>query len=62
MIIDSDPVHIAETLADYLDHPERLERLRENGIRYARQTDWDRETEKVYQSVMRGMAEDEKKL
>ena len=62
VIIDCDPVHIADVMADYLNHPEKLERLRQNGIQYALQTDWASETEKVYQSVTRGIKEDEEKL
>lgn len=60
VIIDCDPVNIAETLADYLNHPEKLIPLREKGLAYAQQTDWDKETEKVYQAINEGIEEDEK--
>ncbi|MBR2823424.1 MAG: glycosyltransferase [Clostridia bacterium] len=58
IIIDCDPVHIADALADGLAHPEKLGALRENGIRLARGTDWETEAEKVYRSMVRGVAED----
>ena len=62
IITDFDPVHIADTLADYLNHPERLKEIRERGIRFAQGTDWDRETEKAYQSIIRGIREDTEAL
>ena len=62
VIIDCDPVHIAETLADYLEHPEKLAALRKNGLRFASETDWEREIDKVYDSVVKGIKEDSKVL
>lgn len=62
IIIDNDPVHIAETMEHYLLHPEKLKSLREAGLKYAGATNWEDEIEKVYQSVVEGVREDEKKL
>ena len=62
IIIDTDPVHIARTLADYLDHPEKLRPIREEGLKLAHSTDWDKETDKVYESIIEGIREDEKRL
>ena len=58
IIIDSDPEHIADTLADYLVNPEKTQEIRANGIRLALQTDWGRETEKVYQCIIKKVQED----
>ena len=60
IIIDTDPVNIARTMADYLQHPEKLKQIRKNGIAYALNTDWDRETEKVYNAIEAGINEDMK--
>ena len=60
IIIDTDPVNIARTMADYLQHPEQLKQIRKNGIAYALNTDWDRETEKVYNAIEAGINEDMK--
>ena len=60
IIIDTDPVNIARTMADYLQHPEKLKQIRKNGIDYALNTDWDRETEKVYNAIEAGINEDMK--
>ena len=61
IIIDTDPIHIADTLADYLNHPEKLTVIRERALAYAQATDWDKETEKVYQSILEGIQEDGQK-
>lgn len=58
IIIDCDPVHIAETLAEYLRMPEKLEPLREYGIHFAQQTDWEAEADKVYRMFVQGVQED----
>ncbi len=60
IIIDNDPLNIARTLEDYLNHPEKLKALREAGLKFSAATDWDRETDKVYQSIVEGIKEDEK--
>ena len=55
VIVDTDPVHIAETMEDCLKHPEKLAPLREAGMRMARETDWGTETEKVCRSILGGL-------
>ena len=62
IIIGSDPVEIARTLEHYLNHPEKLQALREAGLRYAAATDWEKEADKVYRSMVAAIREDEKKL
>ena len=58
IIIDCDPVYIADTLAEYLTNPEKLQEIRESGIRFAQQTDWKKETDKIYQSILLGVQQD----
>ncbi len=62
IIIDGDPINIAATLQRYLEDPQKLRELREAGLKYAASTNWDDETEKVYQFVAEGIREDEAKL
>lgn len=62
LIIDCDPVHIAEKLADFLEHPEKREFLRKQGIAFAQQTEWEKETEKVYDAIKKGIEEDKQRL
>ena len=62
IIIDYDPIHIADKLEYYLKHREELVALREAGIAFAQSTNWDMETEKVYNAILKGIEEDERKL
>ncbi len=62
IIIDNDPLNIADTLQHYLNHPEKLKALREAGLKCAVATDWDDETNKVYECIVEGIKEDEQKL
>ena len=62
IIIDTDPVNIALTLEHYLNHPEKLAALRAAGLEYAGATNWEEETEKVYQCITEGIREDEQKI
>ena len=59
IIIDTDPVHIADKLEYYLTHREELQEIREAGMKCALETDWGVEIEKVYQSITKGIREDE---
>ena len=62
IIIDNDPLNIAQALEHYLNSPEKLKALREAGLKFAAATDWDRETDKVYRSIVEGIKEDEQNL
>ena len=61
IIIDTDAVGIAEKLEYYLDHPKELDKIRAAGLDYALNTDWEQETDKVYNSITKWIKEDEKK-
>ena len=62
IIIDYDPIHIADQLEYYLNHREKLSALREAGIAFAQSTNWEKETKKVYDAILKGIEEDEQKL
>ncbi len=47
VIVDFDPIHVADTLIYYLDHPEMLDSKREAGAKFAATTSWDKEIDKV---------------
>lgn len=59
ILTDMDPVNIAETMEYYMKNKDQLERIRENGKKFAMNTDWDVEAEKVYKAVLDGIKEDE---
>ena len=60
IIIPNEPIGIADALYDALNDPERLKRLRENGLKFAQgYTSWEAEADKVYQYITEGIREDE---
>ena len=62
VLVDYDPVQIADVMEDYMKHPEKLKAIREKGLRFAQSTSWQREAEKVKQTILRGIEEDDKKI
>lgn len=46
-----EPQDIANKICDYLEHPEKLEQLRESGYEFARNTSWDEEYGKVLAAI-----------
>ncbi|MDE7311284.1 MAG: glycosyltransferase family 4 protein [Eubacterium sp.] len=61
ILVDTDPVMIADTLIYYLKHREKLEPVRKKGLEFARMTSWENEIGKVYRAVRKGVKEDGKK-
>lgn len=59
IMVDFEPKQIADTLEYYLTHPDDLEEIRRKGIAYAQQTSWEREADKVYEAILKGINEDE---
>ncbi len=59
VMVDFEPNQIADTMEFYLTHPEELERIRQKGIAFAEGTSWEREADKVYEAILKGIREDE---
>ena len=62
ILVEYDPIKIADTLEYYLNNPKELAKIREKGISFAQGTSWNEEGEKVKQCIMRGIAEDEESI
>lgn len=60
IMVDLDPIQISRTLQYYFEHPDELEQIKNNGREFALQTSWEKEAEKVYQAILKGISEDEK--
>ncbi|MBO4862964.1 MAG: glycosyltransferase family 4 protein [Eubacterium sp.] len=60
IMVDFDPIKIADTLSYYLDNREKLESIREKGLKFAQSTSWEKEAKKVYNAVIEGIKEDGK--
>lgn len=59
VLVDYNPIEIADTMYEYLNDKDKLESIRKKGIEFAQKTSWNVEGEKVYQAVMKGIKEDE---
>lgn len=62
ILVDYNPIEIADVLEKYLKNPELLKPIREKGIEFAQNTSWEVEGEKVRQAIMKGIKEDEECL
>lgn len=62
VLVDSDPLAIADTMEYYLQHPEMMEEICKKGMAFAEKTDWEMEADKVYEAMKNWIEEDEQKL
>ncbi len=59
IMLSIDPTEMADTLYDALNDEEKLKKLRDIGLKYAQEfTDWEKEGDKVYNYVIKGIKED----
>lgn len=59
ILVDYDPVEIADTLEYYLKHEDKLAKIREKGLDFAQSTSWETEADKVKDAILLGLSEDE---
>lgn len=62
ILVDYDPVQIAETMDYYFKHQEELQKIRRKGLEFAQHTSWLKEAEKVREAMLRGITEDAGKI
>lgn len=62
VLVDSDPLAIADTMEYYLKNPRAREEICKKGMAFAEQTSWEKEADKVYEAMKRWIAEDEARL
>ena len=60
MLVDYDPHNIADTMEYYLKNEDKLKEIRQKGLEFAKSTSWETEAEKVKDTLLKGIAEDEK--
>lgn len=61
ILVDYDPINIANVLEFYLENSDKLDVIREKGLLFAQQTSWEKEADKVQMALTNGIEEDEKK-
>lgn len=62
VMVDFEPLQIAEAMEYYLTHPREREEKRQKGLAFAAATSWEREADKVYEAILEGIEEDEKRI
>ena len=60
VLVDYDPHNIADTMEYYLKNEDKLKEIRQKGLEFAKSTSWETEAEKVKDTLLKGIAEDEK--
>lgn len=61
VMVDFDPLAIAETVEYYFKNPEQLADIRKKGLQFALSTSWESEIDKVNEFIRKGIKEDEEK-
>ncbi|MDD7770545.1 glycosyltransferase family protein [Suipraeoptans intestinalis] len=62
ILVEHDPVDIADKMEYYLTHERELCRIRENGMKFARQTSWEEEAKKMGRIFLEGIQEDRERI
>lgn len=62
ILVDYDPVEIADTLEYYLNHPKELAIIRKKGVEFAEGTSWIHEAEKVRDALVKWIELDKQSL
>ena len=61
IMVDFEPLEMAEKMAYYFEHPDELSVIRQQGLEFAQSTSWIKEAEKVRDALLKGIEEDDKK-
>ena len=61
IMVDYDPVLMAEKMAYYLKHKDELQKIRQKGLKFAMSTSWEEEAKKVRDALLKGIEADDKK-
>lgn len=52
IMVNYDPVEIADTIVHYYNHPEELEEIRTKGMKFAQNTSWEQEAAKIRDALL----------
>ncbi len=60
VLVDYEPIKMAEKMAYYFEHPDELAEIRKKGLEFANATSWITEAENVRDALLKGIREDDK--
>lgn len=58
VLVEYDPVEIADTIEYYFNNPDKLKAIRAKGLEYVKDTSWEREADKVKEVIISAVNED----
>ncbi|PWJ48380.1 glycosyltransferase family 4 protein [Faecalicatena contorta] len=58
VLVDYDPVQIANTIEYYFNNPGKLENIRKRGLEFVKDTSWEKEADKVKDVIFKAIEED----
>ena len=61
VLVDYDPIHIADTIKYYFNNPGKLESIKKKGLEFVKDTSWEKEADKVKEVILEAIAEDMEK-
>ena len=62
VLVDYDPVEIANTMEYYFNNPDKMAAIREKGLEFVKTTSWEREADKVKEVILEAIEEDKGKI
>lgn len=58
VLVDYDPVDIADTIEYYFNNPDKLKGIRDKGMEFVKGTSWEKEADKVKEIIISAISED----
>lgn len=58
ILVDYDPIQIANTIEYYFNNPDKLEDIRRRGLEFVKNTSWEKEADKVKDVIIKAIEED----
>ena len=58
ILVDYDPVDIADTIEYYFNNPDKLCEIRKKGFEFVKNTSWEKEADKVKKVIVSAINED----
>lgn len=58
IMVDYDPVEIADTMEYYFNNPDKMDEIRKKGLEYVKDTSWEKEADKVKKVILDAIEED----
>lgn len=58
VLVDYNPIHIADTIEYYFNNPGKLEGIKKKGLEFVKNTSWEMEADKVKEVILKAITED----